>query len=374
MPRKPKTIAVAAETTKRVAPAGKAAAFVAYKGFDTNLTCRGFAYAIGGTYRHDGPVKACESGFHACEHPLDVFGYYPPATSRYAVVEMAGETARERGGDSKIAAAEITIKAELHLPELVAAAIRYVMDRVKWIDGTHADGEREGVRATKMNGAATASGDWGAATASGYQGGATASGVQGAATASGVQGAATASGDWGAATASGTRGAATASGDGGAATASGDWGAATASGYQGAATASGDGGAATASGYQGAATASGTRGAATASGVQGAATASGDGGAATASGWRGAATASGWRGAATASGYQGAATASGDSGAATASGFKGKVRGAPGCALFLVERALDGSIRAVWAGIAGRDGIKADTFYRLVDGKPVEVA
>jgi len=369
MPRKPKT-APAATADAGTPPAP----IVAYKGFHANLTCRGFAYAVGGTYRHDGPVVACESGFHACEHPFDVFGYYPPATSRFAVVEMAGETARERGGDSKIAAAEITIKAELHLPELVAAAIRYVMDRVKWIDGTYADGEREAVKTGKVNGAATASGYQGAATASGDWGAATASGYQGAATASGDGGAATASGYRGAATASGTWGAATASGDWGAATASGNRGAATASGYQGAATASGDGGAATASGSCGAATASGDGGAATASGTWGAATASGRWGAATASGSWGAATASGDGSAATASGNRGAATASGYRGAATASGPEGKVRGKAGCALFLVERAATGEILAVWAGIAGRDGIEPDTFYRLVDGKPTAVA
>ncbi|RWP64982.1 MAG: hypothetical protein EOR08_08060 [Mesorhizobium sp.] len=332
---------------------------IAYKGFNQDFACtpdgKLFQYEVGKSYQHDGDVVACGSGFHACEHPLNVFTYYPPATSRYAVVELGGKTAREKGGDTKIAAAEITIRAELQLPELVAAAIRYVFDRAKWISGPFASGNGEGVKETKDGGAATASGWQGAATASGWRGAATASGDWGAATASGIEGAATASGDWGAATASGYQGAATASGIEGAATASGPWGAATASGEQGAATASGIGGAATASG---------TRGAATASGYQGAATASGDWGAATASGWRGAATASGTRGAATASGIEGAATAS---------GYEGKARGKDGCALFLVERSTNGEILSAWAGIVGRDGVKPDTFYRLADGKPVEV-
>ena len=214
MPRKNKA-ALAAETPSPPAP------IVAYKGFDQDFTCRGFRYEVGRTERHDGPVVACQSGFHACEHPLNVFKYYAPATSRFAEVELRGQTDRESGGDTKIAAAEITIKAELKLPQLIERAVRYVMDRVTWVEGPVTDRPGEAVRSNKdgdaatasgIEGAATASGDWGAATASGYGGAATASGIEGAATASGNRGAATASGTGGAATASGERGAATASG------------------------------------------------------------------------------------------------------------------------------------------------------------------
>ncbi|MER9665492.1 hypothetical protein [Mesorhizobium sp. M0203] len=316
-----------------------AAPLITYKGFKPDMSCRGFQYEMGKNYKVSGKIVACENGFHACEHPLAVLGHYPPATSVYAITEQRGPFAREDGSsDSKVASAEITVTARIELPELVAAAIKYVFERAKWISGPFASGKGEGVKETKDGGAATASGGWGAATASGWQGAATASGIGGAATASGIGGAATASGRWGAATASGWQGAATASGD---------WGAATASGWQGAATASGIGGAATASGRWGAATASGGWGAATASGRWGAATASGRWGAATASGWQG---------------------------AATASGYEGKARGKDGCALFLVERSTSGEILNAWAGIVGKDGIKADTFYRLADGKPIEVA
>ncbi|AEH88150.1 DUF7666 domain-containing protein [Mesorhizobium opportunistum] len=353
------------------------APILAYKGFNEDLACtpqgKFFQFESGKTYRHDGKVKACESGFHAITgHPLALFKYYAPAGTRICRVEISGQMDSDDGGE-KTAAEILTVGKEIGLTQLILDAAKWVIDRAKPVDGNYTAAASERVGTDDTGGAATASGTGGAATASGYQGAATSSGERGAATASGDWGAATASGYQGAATASGERGAATASGDWGAATSSGERGAATASGARGAATASGEQGAATASGEQGAATASGWWGAATASGWQGAATASGARGAATASGARGAATASGWWGAATASGTRGAATASGEQGAATASGFEGKVRGKDGCALFLVERSTSGEILHAWAGIAGRDCIKPDKFYRLVDGKPVEV-
>lgn len=74
------------------------------KGFNPDWTCRGFHFEIGQTYEHTGKVKACASGFHACEYPLDVFGYYPPGTSRYAEVRQGGAIARH-SADTKIASA-----------------------------------------------------------------------------------------------------------------------------------------------------------------------------------------------------------------------------------------------------------------------------
>jgi hypothetical protein len=332
-----KTAAVAAD-------ADAPSKLIAYKGLDAGFACRGHQFAVGQSYEAAGDIVICKNGFHACEYPLSVFEYYPPANNRFALVELEGDMQADR---DKTVARRITIIRELSIRELSEAAVEYTKSRALSEEARQNDQDR------------------GAATASGRQGAATASGIGGAATASGDRGAATASGDRGVATASGIKGVATASGYKGAATASGWQGAATASGYKGAATASGDWGAATASGEQGAATASGWQGAATASGWQGAATASGI---------KGVATASGEQGAATASGIGGAATASGIRGAATASGFEGRVRGRAGCALFLVERRSAGEIIAVWAGVAGRDGIKPDIFYRLVDGKPVEAA
>ncbi len=174
----------------------------AIKGFDAKLQCRGFQFEIGGTYKHEGNVKACNSGFHAVpddQHPLAVFKYYAPAGSRFCVVEIDGKTERE---EDKIAAEIMKVEREISIGDLATEAVKFVMARAKL----------EGPVAVNYNGLATASGDHGAATASGTRGAATASGTRGAATASGYQGAATASGYQGEATASGYQGAATASG------------------------------------------------------------------------------------------------------------------------------------------------------------------
>ena len=204
----------------------------AYKAFDKDLSCRGFKYEVGKEYEETGDIKVCEKGFHACPYPLDVFGYYAPAGSRFCEVEQSGKINDSKS--DKVCSSKIRIGAELDIRGLVKAAISYVKERC-----TNECNAEPGKPATAgYRGAATA-GDSGAATA-GYRGAATA-GDNGAATA-GYRGAATA-GDSGAATA-GYRGAATA-GDSGAATA-GDYGAATA-GDSGAATA-GDNGAATARG------------------------------------------------------------------------------------------------------------------------------
>jgi hypothetical protein len=104
---------------------------IAYKGFHKDLTCNGFQYEVGKTYKHDGPVERCEQGFHACESPLDVWAYYGVTESRFAIVEMSGKLDREKDGDTKIAAAEITIKAELTLPEFIKRGVEWLIEATK---------------------------------------------------------------------------------------------------------------------------------------------------------------------------------------------------------------------------------------------------
>ncbi|EDN2542413.1 hypothetical protein GHX47_07935 [Salmonella enterica] len=166
-----------------------------FKGFNKNLKCRDFQFEIGKTFHHDGKVEACGSGFHACECPFDVFSYYPPSESRYAEAISFGVTDREEGGDTKIASASITIKAELTLPQFIQRGIEWIWSKIdKSLEQQIMTGDRSAATNTGDRSAATNTGDRSAATNTGYQS------------------AATNTGDWSAATNTGDRSAAEVSG------------------------------------------------------------------------------------------------------------------------------------------------------------------
>ena len=167
-------------------------AIISFKGFDQELSCRNFKFEIGKTYTVTGKVKACENGFHACEHPFDVWSYYEPATSRFAVVEQSGDLARHEG-DSKIASASITIKAELSLPEFVSRGVEYILSKVVSTKVESNTGDQSAATNTGYRSAATNTGYQSAATNTGYQSAATVEGKHSVAIASGIEGRAKAS-------------------------------------------------------------------------------------------------------------------------------------------------------------------------------------
>ena len=155
-----------------------------YKAFDKDLSCRGFKYEVGKEYEETGDIKACEKGFHACPYPLDVFGYYAPAGSRFCEVEQSGKI--DDSESDKVCSSKIRIGAELDIRGLVKAAVSYVKERC-----TNECNAEPGKPATAGNYGAATAGNYGAATAG--DGGAATAGYRGAATA-GYRGAATSRG------------------------------------------------------------------------------------------------------------------------------------------------------------------------------------
>ncbi|EEF9385845.1 hypothetical protein JQI18_004684 [Salmonella enterica subsp. enterica serovar Kentucky] len=320
---------------------------VTFKGFNKDLTCRDFQFAIGETFHHDGKVEACGSGFHACECPFDVFSYYPPAESRYAETISFGVIDREEEGDTKIASASITIKSELTLPQFIQRGIEWIWSKIdKSLEQQIMTGNRSAATNTGNRSAATNTGDWSAATNTGYQS---------------------------AATNTGNRSAATNTGYRSAATNTGDWSAATNTGYQSAATNTGNRSAATNTGYQSAATNTGNRSAATNTGYRSAATNTGYQSAATNTGYRSAATNTGYQSAATNTGDLSAAEVSGSQSVAASLGIEGKARASEGGAIVLCYRDEDGELIHIRASKVGENGIMPDIWYQLnEDGEFVE--
>ena len=175
----------------------------AFKGFDKDLKCRGYQFEIGKEYKEKS-ASLCNSGFHACEYPLDCFKYYYPNESRFCVVELDATNERH-SDDSKVCGKRIKIGAEIGIPGLVKAAIEYVTERATPSRRHHT---------TKRKSANSATGDWSANSATG---------------------------DWSANSATGNGSANSATGDWSANSATGDWSANSATGYGSANSATGYG-------------------------------------------------------------------------------------------------------------------------------------
>ena len=252
-----------------------------YKGFDKDLKCRDFQYEVGKEYSTDKAV-ACNTGFHYCENPMDVLGFYAPCDdtgnpNRFCEVEGSGDF--DTSKDDKLCCTRLKVNAEIGLQGLIKAGVKFILDRVKWNDNKQSN-----------------------------------------------------------------------TGDCSAATNTGDCSAATNTGDRSAATNTGDRSAATNTGYRSAATNTGDRSAATNTGNYSAATNTGD---------------------------CSAANVEGKESVAIVTGKDSKAKGSLGCWLVLTERGeWDGKgypIKEVKAFKVDGDKVKADTWYKLVDGEPIEV-
>ena len=287
-----------------------------YKGFDSDLKCRGFQYEVGKEYDTDKAIS-CKTGFHFCENPFDVFNYYAPSEekgmSRFCEVEGSGEF--DKSENDKAACTHIKINAEIGLNGLIKAGIKFIFDKVNWKNSKESN--------TGDCSAATNTGDCSAATNTG---------------------------NWSAATNTGDRSAATNTGNFSAATNTGDCSAATNTGNRSAATNTGDCSAATNTGNRSAATNTGN--------------------------WSAATNTGNWS-AATNTGNCSAASVEGKNSIAIVTGKDSKAKGTLGCWIVLTERKdWNGEaypIKEVKAFKVDGKVIKEDIYYKLVDGEPVEM-
>jgi hypothetical protein len=299
--------------TKKQPAANAPEIITTYKAFDSNLRCRGFQYDIGKTYDHGGSVEACISGFHACEFPLDVLRYYPPAGSRFAAVEQSGKLARH-SEDTKIASSRISIMAEVNLAGLVSASVDWVKKKVSATSGNYAHSATSGDYANS-------------ATSGNYANSATSGDCANSATSGNYANSAT-SGNYAHSATSGKYAHSATSGNYAHSATSGDCAhSATSGNYAHSATSGDCAHSATSGDYANSAT----------------------------------------------SGYGAKSSAAGKHAVAANAG-NGPAMAGEGSAIFIVERGEDNQILAVFASKVGENGIKAGSWYSLRGGKPVEVA
>ena len=234
----------------------------AYKGFNPDMTCRGFKFEEGKTYTED-KAELCKSGFHACLDPLEVLRYYDPCDSegnlrKYHEVELE-DVDDKREDDTKVCGKKITIGAELNFVDLAKAHVEYVKEHLDEEKSENATGNYSAATNTGDRSAATNTGNYSAATNTGNRSAATNTGYGSVATNTGYRSAATNTGNYSAATNTGDYSVATNTGNYSAATNTGDYSAATNTGYGSVATNTGNYSAATNTGNYSAATNTGNR-------------------------------------------------------------------------------------------------------------------
>lgn len=137
---------------------------IGFKGFDKELRCRDYQYEVGKEFEEKEKIEACSNGFHFCENPFDVLGYYPPSSekgsSRYCMVKGSGNIDRH-GDDTKVACSKLHISAEIGLKGIIEAGVKFILDKVNWKDNK---GSNTGYRS-----AATNTGDQSAAEVTGKE-------------------------------------------------------------------------------------------------------------------------------------------------------------------------------------------------------------
>lgn len=95
-----------------------------YKAFNKNMQCRDFQYEVGKEYNIDGNIECCQHGFHACKSPMDTWYYYDMLNSRFAEVEQSGKIDTIEG--IKICSSHIKIKKEIDLTDFINTGIDWV--------------------------------------------------------------------------------------------------------------------------------------------------------------------------------------------------------------------------------------------------------
>ena len=188
-----------------------------YKGFNKGLVCRDKQYAENTVFNED-KATLCEGGMHFCENPLDVLNYYSyynsdtKSFSEYAEVEAPEDVTESK--DDKSVTKQLKIGSKISFDKLIKAGVEFNLSRAK------SDKEKS-VTTGSCIGASNV-GDYSGASATGDYSGASAVGWRSGVSATGDFSSASAVGDYSGAMVTGRHGGAMVTGDDCGAMATGD--------------------------------------------------------------------------------------------------------------------------------------------------------
>ena len=129
-----------------------------YKAFNEDWTCNGFQYEVGKTFKYDGEIRMCDSGFHFCTNLADCFSYYSFDKEKTVIaeVEAIGQVL-ESESDSKCCTDEIKILKELSWSDVLKGCNSGNRNTGSWNAGNKNKGNRN---AGNCNSGNWNTGDW----------------------------------------------------------------------------------------------------------------------------------------------------------------------------------------------------------------------
>lgn len=102
---------------------------IAYKGFNSDLTCRGYQFVMGVNVTEK--ANCVKNGFHCAEDPLDCLTYYPCMDSSVYCIVDAGGDLDEDNTDSKISCTKLNIIKKLSREDFFLHSLAYMVDHPK---------------------------------------------------------------------------------------------------------------------------------------------------------------------------------------------------------------------------------------------------
>ena len=322
-----------------------------WKGFDSNLKCLGFQYEVGKTYEIDNEesVELCKTGFHAVPEtmsPLKVFNYYCPSCSRYCEVEISGRIIE---GDDKIVGSRITIVREIGIQGIVSAHEEWVKKNAE-----------EGCKEKKQHCVV----DYSSSSNTGYYSSSSNTGNCSSSSNTGDRSSSSNTGKYSSSSNTGNFSSSSNTGKYSSSSNTGDYSSSSNTGNCSSSSNTGNYSSSSNTGYR--SSSSNTGNCSSSSNTGDFSSSSNTGNCSSSSN-------TGNYSSSSNTGYRSSAEVSGKDSVAVVTGKDGIARGSLGCALFLTERNEDYEIVAVKAVIVDGKKVKANTWYKLVNGELTEV-